>query len=58
MMARRRYLGAVSDDFKCTVLDRENRVIPERLANRPKIRDEIFDDAAALGGRRFSAHFG
>jgi hypothetical protein len=24
----------------------------------PKIRDEILEDAAALGGKGFSAHFG
>jgi hypothetical protein len=37
--------------------------MPDYLANvndhlPPKIRDEILEDAAALGGKGFSAHFG
>ena len=33
-----------------------NRVV--NSSNRPKIRDEIFEDAAALGGKGFSGRFG
>jgi hypothetical protein len=40
---------------------REIRIIRERrpvICVRPKIRDEIFEDAADLGGKDFSARFG
>src|SRR6202166_4228829 len=62
-----RVLGAVQDEKHALgILRPAGGVTAERAMDRdigkercaPKIRDEILEDAAALGGKGFSAHFG